>query len=202
MSHFDISEWTDFVRGVVGGERQAGMQGHLAACTACASTCALLRKVVSASLPDKAWKVPAELAASAEAIFASRQQVRPSLLERVVGRLVYDNLAELQPMGARAGYASSRQLAFQAGDYYLDLSIERDATRVSLLGQLGCRKEPAAAVPGVQVLLMAGVHLAARAVTNEFGEFSLEFRPRKNVRLCFPHVAGGAQIEIPLEDLQ
>lgn len=203
MSHFDISEWTDFARGLLSLERRAVLESHLAAgCADCASTCRLLGKVVTASAADKNWAVPTELVAAAGAIFAAQQSIRPPLLERIVARLVCDSLGELQPLGARAAHTATRQVAFEAGDYHIDLSLDRNSARVSLLGQFASSKDPVAPLQGVPVLLMAGKHVAGRAVTNEFGEFSLEFRPRKNLRLCLPLAAEGAQIDIPLEELR
>ena len=202
MSHFDISEWTDFVRGVLPAERQAALDSHLAeGCPECAATCALLHKVASASAVDRAWIVPPALVTAAEAIFAGRQHVQPSLRERLLARLVFDNVGELQPAGARASHAVCRQLAFEAGDYYLDLSLGGDALQASLLGQFVNRKAPSTPLQGVPVLLLSGDQVVSRTLTNQFGEFSLDYRSRKNLRLCLPLTAEGAQIEVSLEEL-
>ncbi len=202
MSHFEISEWTDFVRGVLPAERKAALENHLAeGCSDCAATCAFFRATVSASAADRAWNVPPEVVAAAEAIFAERQHVQPSLLSRIAARLIFDNIGELQPVGARAGQAVTRQVAFDAGDYYLDLSMGGDAMLCSLVGQFASKKAPAAPQANIPVLLVAGDTVVSRTVTNEFGEFSLEYQPRKNLRLCLPVAAEGTQVEVSLKEL-
>jgi hypothetical protein len=202
MSHFDISEWTDLARGVLPDERRAALDGHLAeGCPECASAYAILRKAASVAAADRAWNVPPALVTAAEAIFAEQQRVRPPLLSRIFARLIYDNIGELQPLGARAGHGASRQVAFDAGDYYLDLSVGGEGVQVSLLGQFVSRKTPSVPLEGIPVLLVSEDSVIARTMTNQFGEFSLEYRSRKNLRLCLPVAAEGAQIEVPLEEL-
>jgi len=203
MSHFEITEWMDFVRGVLNAERRAALESHLEeGCSECASACALLQRTVEAAAADRAWNVPPELVAAAEAIFAERQQVQPSFLSRIAARLIYDNIGELQPAGARAGQAVTRQVAFDAGDYYLDLSMGGDSTHRSLVGQFASRKTPATPQANIPVLLIAGETVISRTMTNEFGEFSLEYQPRKNLRLCLPVAAEGTQVEVSLKELQ
>lgn len=203
MSHFEISDWTDFVRGLLSVDQKAVMQNHLAeGCAECASTCNALQRIASAATADRAWNVPSELVTAAEAIFRERKHVLPSLLSRIAARLIYDNVGELLPAGTRAGQAVTRQLAFDAGDYYLDLSMGGDATQCSLVGQFASKKTPTTPQAGVLVLLIAGDTVVSRTVTNEFGEFSLEYQPRKNLRLCLPIAAEGTQIEVSLREFQ
>jgi hypothetical protein len=77
--------------------------------------------------------------------------------------------------------------------------VNREASRMSLLGQLLNRTAPSAPPAGMPVLLMAGDKVVARAVTNEFGEFTMDYRPRKNLRLCVPMQTEEARIEVSLE---
>jgi hypothetical protein len=203
MSHFEITEWTDFVRGVLGMERNAILEAHLAeGCPECASLCALLRRTASASAADREVQVPPDLVVAAEAIFAERRQARPPILSRIAARLIYDNIGELQPAGARAGEAVGRQAAFDAGDYYLDLTLGGDSTLCNLIGQFASKKSPSTPQADIPVLLLAGDTVISRTVTNEFGEFSLDYKPRKNLRLCLPVSAEGTQIEVSLKELQ
>jgi hypothetical protein len=203
MSHFEITEWTDFVRDVLAAERKAVLERHLAeGCPECAATCAVLRKAAVAAAADRAIDVPPELVAAAEAIFAERRQAKPSFLERIAARLIYDNIGEFQPSGARAGETVTRQVAFDAGDYYLDLTLGGDSTHCSLVGQFASKKAPSTPQADVPVLLLAGDTVVRRTVTNEFGEFSLDYRPRRNLRLCLPLAAEGTQVEVSLKELQ
>jgi hypothetical protein len=50
----------------------------------------------------------------------------------------------------------------------------------------------------VLVLLAAGEDVVARAVTNRFGEFELEYEPAANLRLLLPIDVSGGRIELPL----
>ena len=202
MSHFEITEWTDFVREVLSAERRAVIESHLEeGCPECASACAQLRRTAAASAADRAWNVPPELVTAVEAIFAERQHEKPSVLSRLAARLIYDNIAQLQPAGARAGQAVTCQVAFHAGDY-LDLSMGGDSTHRSLVGQFASKKAPATPPANIPVLLIAGDTVVSRTMTNEFGEFSLEYQPRKNLRLCLPVAAEGTQIQVSLKELQ
>jgi len=202
MSHFDLSEWTDFVHGVLPHERRGALNRHLAeGCAECAGTYGLIRRVVQASAPVRA-EVPPELVAAAEAIFARRQRVQPSLLSRIVPHLIYDNIGELQPAGARGSAAVTRQVAFEAGDHYLDLSLSADAVETSLVGQLVNKKKPSAPQAGIPVLLISGELVVSRTITNDFGEFSLHYESQKNLRLCLRIEAEGSQIEVSLKEVQ
>ena len=201
MSHFDLAEWTDFVRGILPDERRATLDRHLAeGCAECAATRGLLQKVAQASAADRV-DVPSTLVTAAEAVFSKNQYHQPSLLSRIAAKLIYDNIGELQPAGARGAQGITRQVAFEAGDYYLDLSLGGDAVRTNLVWQFVSRKTPTAPQAGIPVLLVSGEVLVGRTITNEFGEFSLEYSPRENLRLCLPIMAEGSQIEVSLKEV-
>jgi hypothetical protein len=203
MSHFDLSEWTDFVNAVLSDERRAALDRHLGeGCTDCATTLELLRKVAQASAADRASEVPPELVTAAEAIFGERYHTSPSqLLPRIVAHLIFYNSAELQPAGVRGAQAVIRQLAFEAGDYCLDLSLGGDAIKTSLVGQFINKIVPTAPQAYIPVLLISGEVVVCRTMTNEFGEFSLEYQTRQNMRLCLPIAAEGFQIEVSLKEV-
>src|SRR5579863_3532136 len=94
MKHFDITQWTDYVRGLSRpGEREA-MEQHLSAgCSACASLAGVLRRVQDTALYEPA--VPQNVVRAAKAVFPPHPPNTPSLdwafLPRVAARLMYDS---------------------------------------------------------------------------------------------------------------
>jgi hypothetical protein len=202
MSHFDISEWIDFARGVLPADRRVPLERHLAdGCRDCADLRALLERANRAAAADREWAVPPECVSAAEAIFAEKLRLQPSFLSRLAARLVYDSFGEWQVAGVRSGRPVTRQLAFEAGEYCLDLSLTGDAAQTSLLGQLIHKTAASAPPDGTPVLLIAGETVVGRTTTNEFGEFSLEYQPHRSLRLCFALEREGCQIEVSLKEV-
>jgi hypothetical protein len=79
----------------------------------------------------------------------------------------------------------SRQTLYEAGEYTVDLrqEHERGGARVTVVGQLASRKEPGRSLAGLPVVLSSGKTVLAKAVSNRFGEFQMEYAPARNLRL-------------------
>jgi hypothetical protein len=92
---------------------------------------------------------------------------------------------------------------FQAGDFCLDLHVDRelDSSRVTLLGQLANAKDPRIQMAQCPVLILAGDKILTQTASNQFGEFSLEYVPRRNLRLFVPIDDLGVRVEVPLKRL-
>ena len=59
MKHFELAEWTDFVRCLVEKSARLPMEHHLASgCRKCRHTADLLRKLVTAARNDSQVQVP------------------------------------------------------------------------------------------------------------------------------------------------
>jgi len=201
MKHFELVEWTDFVRGLVEESARVAMEHHLASgCRKCRHTAELLHKAAAAARSDSKVQVPEYVVRSARAIFILQLPENVRLLSRVRARLLYDSFREPLPAGVRTQQRMSRQTLYQAGDYSLDLRLEneRGTSRVALVGQIQNRKQPGKWLGDVMVLLVSGKQVLALAVSNSLGEFQMEYAPTKRLRLYVPVRQAGKRIEMLL----
>ena len=199
MAHFDSWHWTDFVRGLCDEPRQSVMQEHLSSgCPSCQRTVDTLRAIIVAAKADVA---PPEYAVGyAQAVFVHR---RPETkLERLIARLVYDSAREPLPAGIRTSERKSRRAIFAAGDHQVELQLEGQPASdvVTLIGQIAGRDQ-ASGLADVPVWLMQRDRLVTRTMCNTFGEFNLEYEPRRNLRLLFSLEEVGQRVEIALDHL-
>jgi predicted nucleic acid-binding Zn ribbon protein len=209
MQHYEIGEWVDFTRNLLSERQRNNMEQHLASgCTECGATLEFLQKVGQAAAAESACEaVTRNLAASARQVFkgsGARSMDRVvEALQLLVANLTYDSASDLLPQGARAHRAATRQMMFQAGDFCLDLCVDRelDSSRVTLLGQLANAKDPRIQMAQCPVLILAGDKILTQTASNEFGEFSLEYVPRPNLLLCVPIDDAGVRVEVPLKRL-
>lgn len=186
MKHFDITRWADFIRGTGSREEQEEMQEHLlTGCESCARMRDLLQRFGETLLSAEATPVvPAAVVQRAEAIFALRQPEKIGFAQ-VLARLVYDSFREPLPAGIRTGRSASRQVLYEAGEICIDLRLEFEngGALVSLVGQVSNRQQPHQSLAGVPLVLMSGPELLARTLTNQYGEFQLEYEPRTSLSL-------------------
>ena len=203
MKHFDITEWADFVLGTLPADRRDAMASHLASqCPDCSAVRQLLQRVREVTAADALYSPPVDLVNAVANIPASRIPQKPRLLDRIVATLIYDSFGDLQREGARSEHSASRQLALRAGSYRLELQMDRSNSQVTLVGQFACDTPGTDRIDGIPVLLFGSGKVVAQAVTNDFGEFCLEYRQRAKLRLCIPLEHKGAQIEVPLNQLE
>jgi len=206
MEHFDITQWTDYVRGLSPpGEREA-MEEHLSGnCAACADVVAMLRRVHQLAAEETG--VPQHLVRSANAVFRPPLPNLPSMdwtfLPRLAAHLVYSSLNDPATEGARSSTDALVQVVYHTGDYAIDLQIEpeADSRAMALVGQVVNRKSPGQPLAGVPVCLMARKKLLVTAQSNRFGEFCLMSEFQNGLKLCMPIEALGRQVEIPLDKL-
>jgi hypothetical protein len=186
MSHFDIGEWADFARGLVEPSRREAMDAHLTSgCEACGRWAAVLGKTAQVARAEAGIEVPEYAVHCARAIFTLHQPERVRILSHVMSRIVFDSFAEPLPAGVRAQHRLSRQTLYEAGPYALDLRQERehDASRIALVGQIADRREPGRDLGGLPVVLTSGKSVVATAISNEFGEFHVEYDATRRIRL-------------------
>ncbi len=200
MSHYLAERWVDFVRGLLSEEERAAMKRHLdEGCESCRREVNVLQ-VMRNFAREEAWaEPPADAVRMAQAIYVPPPR-RERALRRLLGRLVFDNFAQPAMAGVRQSGASGQQMGFEAGPYYIDLRLEGEpeSSRVALAGQIVSREEPGAPLGGLNVVLLAGRKVVAETVSNEFGEFSLEFSAAKNHRLRITLPQEGVQVNVPL----
>ncbi len=204
MQHYGVGEWTDFVRNLVSEKQRVEMDEHRAVCPDCGSLLAFLSNVAAVGQAEHVYEAASEaLSASVRNVFVSEKapaRVREwaaRALRTLMAQLTYDSAADLQPAGARAYRPTIRQMLYQAGDYYLDLRFdhESDSPQVTIVGQVANSKDPAFRPAGLQVLVLAEAKVLAQAECNEFGEFSLDYVPQRDLRLSVKIPESGVQLE-------
>ena len=197
MAHFDSWHWADFVRGLCDEPTRSVMQDHLSSgCPGCQRTVDTLRKIIVAAKEDVA--PPEYVVRYAQAAFSHR---RPDTkLERLIARLVYDSAREPLAAGLRTEERVSRRAIFAAGDHQVDLQLDREPTSdvITLIGQVVGRDQTSG-LADVPVRLMQRDRLVTRTMCNAFGEFHLEYEPRRHLRLLFSLEEVGKSVEIALD---
>ena len=202
MNHFDISDWTDFVRGCASAADRMLMESHLATgCRRCGATAELMKRVAASSRADNLYDPPADVVRCAKAL--SPLQRPRSSMAGMMARLVYDSFRDPLPAGLRAGDRISRHTVFEAGDFLLDLRAEQDkeAQVVTLVGQVTNRTDPDKPLDKAPVLVMARKEVIAHALYNRFGEFQMDYPPARHLRLCVALAPPGKRIEVSLNRL-
>jgi hypothetical protein len=202
MDHFDIWQWADFVRGLSDEATRLSMEGHLSSgCGRCRSTVSLLRQVADAARADSSYEPPAHAVRLATAVFSTTVSNTMSL-PRLVARLVRDTARDPLPAGLRSTDRLSRRAVYVAGDYHVDLQVERQPASglVTLIGQLASGRDTAN-IADVPVWLMERESLIGSTTCNAFGEFQLEYEPKGDLLLFLPLRDMGKRLEIPLHHL-
>lgn len=199
--HFDITEWADYVRNVVSAEQQEQMLAHLRfGCSRCEKVQTVLSRFAGICLREAKYEVPRLAELQVKALVGLAQEPRRSALQRLLGSLVYDSLNDPQPAGVRGTHQINRQVLFHAGDYSVDLRFEHEKGSASmvLVGQIANQKAPEESLANVPVILVAGNRELTRSISNNFGEFQLEYVPESDLRLLVPLVARGQELEVVL----
>ena len=210
MKHYEIGEWADYIRNLVSEEMRIEMQQHREICSDCGALCDLLNKVAEAAQVEQAYdSATSDLSAAARDAFvqhpsynATRDRVVRAL-QTLVAHLTYDSAADLRPAGARSQHSANRQMLYEAGDYCIDLRFDSkpDSKRVAVVGQVANRQRPEYPAKGLPVVVQSQINVVAQALSNEFGEFSLEYSPRRDLRLLVSIADAGVRLEVPLKGL-
>jgi hypothetical protein len=203
MKHYDNWHWADFVRGLVAPTVRQSMESHLSTgCARCANVVDLLRAVANIARQEAQYEPPVSAVRLARAIFATANPEKVTL-RRIVARLVHDSFLEPLPAGLRAHDRVSRRALYEAGGYHIDIQLERQPTSdiVTLVGQVADHIQPETSTADVPIWLMERESLVESTVCNQFGEFQLEYEPRRNLRLFVPLPEAGKRLEIPLSRL-
>lgn len=202
MDHFDLTQWTDYVRGVVTLPEKEVMANHLTeGCDRCTHLFALVSRIHQASAEEPV--VPEHLVDSAKAVFSSRISTsRVKSLSPLPVHLVYTN-AMGAIAGSRSALDASVQAVYHAGDYAIDLQIEpeTETNEMALVGQVVKRSASDEPLSGVPVLLTVRNRQVAESHSNRFGEFCLVVRAQRGLTLCLEIEDAGNRVEIPLTQI-
>lgn len=203
ITHFDITRWTDFVRGLTPGADRAAMEAHVVSgCVRCGETLDLVKRVFQSVRIDDTYEPPEHVVRCAKAIGGLLTPQR-SRLPRLIARLVYNSFDDLAPVGMRSEDRVSRHGLYEAGDFYVDVRLEQEkGSRVAtLVGQLTDRAHPDSSLAEAPVLLLTRKDIIAHAVYNRFGEFQMDFSPAPDLRLHVALTLPSKRLELSLKQL-
>lgn len=204
MTHYEITQWVDYARGLVDPAAAAEMRTHLDGCPACAAIVRRFAMVAPVVQSDEQLEPPAHLLHFARAAFSLHKPEAVLSLPQLAARLVFNSLDAAMAAGTRSlSEEASRQTLFEAGEFSVHLRFEQStrAARVSLVGQIANRRSPEPPMSHVPVLLTRGRTVVARSMSNEFGEFQVEYEPHAALQLQIPVSAGRQAIRLPLTDV-
>jgi len=183
--HYDLSQWTDYVRSVAPHLQMEEMRKHLAAgCSACARDERIMREVQEFAERDAALDIPEDEVNRVRRL-AILQRPRNVFIGSRRATLLFDSFREPIPSGVRSAAHAPRHSLYQGGGFSIDFQQNAvpGGTAVSLIGQVTLGSGTRDQVPGVTVSLRAGRKTLAQATTNPSGEFEMEYAPPENRRL-------------------
>ena len=191
MKHLTTAELADHLEGRASSQDGRRVVEHLARCPECNTARERLEQMMGAMRADRSPEPPAHVLARAVALY-DREPARsaPELgrwlagLRQVLGRVVFDSLADPAVAGAR-GAGIARRLRFEAQGCELDLAVERRLGRFRILGQVaqtsGSATQTLAAAP---VRLFLGQEQVVETTTDELGEFACQVSTLDNMTLA------------------
>ena len=205
MDHFEIAAWTDYVHGFASPVEKELMERHLReGCEPCCRLAQLMARLQQETAADEA--VPEHLVRAAKAVFhtgsSSTEGLSWTALPMLTARLILDGMASPALAGARSAAAGEANFVYHAGDYQIDVQIERDpeSDEMAVVGQVANRAQSGRPVSGVSVVLMARGKPTARAESNQFGEFCLVGRALKGLTLRIAVESDAKQVVIALAE--
>jgi hypothetical protein len=175
MKHFESVDWSCFARGVVDAGQRQMMQEHLdSGCTMCGKRLAML-KATPAIAGGKDTKKPSQ------AEFSGPDHASG------IAEMIFDSFREPMPAGVRSTSSTARHLLYRMGLFEIEMRFEfaPDSQRYTLTGQIFNTEEGSALLKDVPISMRRGRNEVVQALTNEFGEFSLEYDTGENVEICF-----------------
>lgn len=214
MADFDITEWSDFVRGLVDPETAERMRAHLdSAPAATRRRVDALRRIAALgradeenAAPNYAVRIAKALASVQRPASSAADSPKPAAapqspvasLRRLRLTITFDSQLEPAPAGRRNLVSSHRQIVLETEGYRVDLQLEHEVEPQGTVavGQVMNTREAATSFPRVPVLVFSGQHEIDRTITSRFGEFQFEGLPRKDLELCL--IVGEDFLEIPL----
>jgi hypothetical protein len=199
LKHFSEEAWADLVRDVTAPAMRTMMQQHINdGCGKCETALQVWQAVLSIARSESDFAPPHDVVRVSKSQFAATVSGAKHGL-----RLLFDS--NLQPITAGVrGSVSARQFLYETDDYYIDLRLEprRDSDSTCVVGQVLNRTGSERAAQNVPVRVHSGTLPLAETVTNQFGEFQLEFEAGNNLCLSIGHNQPADEIILPLYGVQ
>lgn len=177
---------------LVDGQTLAAAEAaHLAACTLCQAAAAQTRRLLEELVVYRAAVPSKDAQARYVAAFRHARADQPSLLNRVaswlIGSLVFDSRTQALAAGVRSGGSAAYRLVFRAGETELELLVEPENGRRSLVGEVLGAVDT---VYLVQLSLLEGESPVLEQETDGNGMFRFEALRPGRYRLDVSSVAG------------
>ena len=120
---------------------------------------------------------------------------------RSLARLLFDSCLQPAMAGVR-GSVPARQLLYETDELCIDLRLEvrRTERRVSMIGQILSRAASQIGHQQLPVRLYEQNQQLTQSITNQYGEFQLEFGPNSAISLAIGQ-DGETRIALPHIDL-
>ena len=183
MKHFSDASWIDFVRGAISPTTKLAMQQHIdEGCEKCRETMQMWQGVFSVAQEETGYTPPGDLVRVVKSQFAG---VQPNLKRSPAVRLLFDSQLQPATAGVR-GSVPARQLLYETDELCIDLRLEvrRSEHRVCMVGQILSRATSQLSNQELPVRLYEQNLPLTESVTNQFGEFQLEFRSNDAISLA------------------
>jgi hypothetical protein len=173
-----IEQLVAFARNELLDNTTENIRAHLdAGCEPCGHWLNQLQKLLPVVATRSLIAPPGWLVQQARTLF-NRQKPEScgGFLKRIMALLVIDSFAEERLLGFRGTGPMSRHMLYRAGDYDVDLLIDRSEQRqsVDIIGQCIPLSKNLTTVVEADVHLLKGVQMALATKINEFGEFILD----------------------------
>ncbi len=183
MKDFKADERSNFVCHVASDDRQSAMQKHRGpARERGMETLPLWQKVANAAAVGASYQPAEESVRLVKAAFATAR----------LAQLLFDSFSQPALAGTRSATTRIRQMLYRAEPYQIDLQIELQQERNSLVvtGQLLDVSHPQVIGRDVQLTLSNCGASIVNTVTNQFGEFRGEVENSGDLQLSFLGRAG------------
>jgi len=184
--HFSSEEWVDFARALAPAPDAALMQRHLhEGCRPCTYEAHVWERVAEVARRESRYTPPPGAVRCAKSLYRMFPPEKSAGLKIILARLFLPSTPRMAMAGVRGVLSLSPHLLFKRGDLMLDLLIEPREERdlVSMAGQINGPAADRRSFGSRPVALLRGRDELARAVTNQFGEFHLDFAPSDDLML-------------------
>jgi hypothetical protein len=201
MKHYAIEKWVDYSRGIVPRDEAEQMRVHLqSGCAECDELSGFTSKLSSTCTVLATDAVPESILRLARAIFPVRMQDRPKRGNRLPVELIFDSFLVPSAVGLRSTWQVGWQGLYRAGEYSVDLRVEPElkSSRASVIGQITSHVLPAVEMENLPVSLRSGKLVVAETLSNQFGEFQMEYDQQTQLKLCI-YLRDSKSIQVPLK---
>jgi hypothetical protein len=178
VKHLNEAQSADLARNLTSAVERAAIQDHVnSGCTKCAAELTMWQQVVVFAKEEVRFAPSEDTVRVAKGNFWVKPKEAKS-----TARLVFDSLLQPATAGTR-GAVSARQFLFETDELYIDLRLDAQAERLSLVGQIMDRSQSKQAVQDLSIHLHKGKLQLADTKTNQFGEFQFEFEASSDLSI-------------------